>query len=228
MLIPFIVAVILLAVDLISKSVVCAYTSTGERITVLRGILSFTYSENSGASFGLFGDHPVLLLVITTAFSLGLLIFCVVKRKTLPKLAQYSFWIIISGAVGNLYDRFSFGYVRDFIDYEFIGKIIGRDFAICNFADLVLIVGTVMLLIYVLFFYGGEKGKPAVAPENVRDNKAAEETRNAEEKVDDAQTPELPADVTKESNERSQTAAEDEVKETDEAPQTVVEDVEKG
>ena len=161
MLIPFIVAVVLLAVDLISKSVVCNVTSSGETVTVIRGVLSFTYSENTGASFGLFGDHPVLLLVMTTLFTLGLIVFCVIKRNSLDRFAATSFWMIISGAIGNLYDRFAFGYVRDFIDYEFIGTIIGRRFAICNFADLVLIIGTVMLLVYVLFMYGKDADKKA-------------------------------------------------------------------
>ena len=163
MLIPFIVAVALLAVDLVSKYWVCAYTRSGDTITVIRNVLSFTYSENRGASFGMMGDHPVLLLVLTTVFTIGLICFCVFKRRSMHPLESYAFWLIISGAIGNLFDRFAFGYVRDFIDYEFISAILGRDFAICNFADLVLIVGTVMLLVYVIFFYGKERF-PEAAP----------------------------------------------------------------
>ena len=80
------------------------------------------------------------------------------------RVESFAFWLIISGAIGNLFDRFAFGYVRDFIDYEFISAIIGRQLAICNFADLVLIVGTVMLIVYVVFFYGKEHPSESTAP----------------------------------------------------------------
>ena len=58
-----------------------------------------------------------------------------------------------SGAIGNINDRIKFGYVRDFIDYTLTKSLFNYQFAICNFADAVLVIACIMLIIYVLFFY---------------------------------------------------------------------------
>jgi len=59
------------------------------------------------------------------------------------------FALFIGGAVGNLYDRFVFGYVRDFISLPFFPTIF-------NFADLSLTVGTIALV--TAFIFGTYKG----------------------------------------------------------------------
>ena len=55
-----------------------------------------------------------------------------------PALAS----LVASGAVGNLIDRIALGYVRDFIDLEFI------NFYIFNFADCAICVGAGLLILY--------------------------------------------------------------------------------
>lgn len=144
--------VVTLAIDLISKYVVCGITIDGTHITVIPKVLTFVYSENTGASFGMFGSNP-LALKITTSVMCLVLIGVLIFLRNGHILMQSGLVCILSGAIGNLYDRIVFGYVRDFIDYTFIETITGKSFAICNFADLVLIVGTVLLIIYIIFFY---------------------------------------------------------------------------
>jgi signal peptidase II len=147
------VFIITLATDLISKSVVSNITKGGNDIVVIKNILTFTYSENTGASFGIFSNNTILLSIITSIIIIGLIVYYAITLKRSHPLLKYSLALIISGALGNLYDRIVLGYVRDFIDYTFIDKIIGQQFAICNFADLVLIVGTILIGIYAIFFY---------------------------------------------------------------------------
>jgi signal peptidase II len=52
--------------------------------------------------------------------------------------------MIISGGLGNLIDRVLKGYVVDFIDLKFM------DFAVFNFADILVTVGAIALMIYVI------------------------------------------------------------------------------
>ena len=63
--------------------------------------------------------------------------------------------LVISGGIGNLIDRIRIGYVVDYIEVRLFR------FAIFNFADICVTVGIVLLLIYILFFFGkkpaGEK-----------------------------------------------------------------------
>lgn len=53
---------------------------------------------------------------------------------------------IVGGGIGNLIDRVARGYVVDFIDFRLI------HFAIFNVADIFVVVGVILLLIYLLFF----------------------------------------------------------------------------
>ena len=58
--------------------------------------------------------------------------------------------VIIGGGIGNLIDRIFYGYVIDYISLSFFPPV-------CNFADYCITVGTVLLMVYVLFF--SEVGK---------------------------------------------------------------------
>ena len=55
--------------------------------------------------------------------------------------------MILGGALGNMIDRiFHGGAVVDYLDLKLF------DFAVFNFADCFVSVGTVLLMIYILFF----------------------------------------------------------------------------
>ena len=77
---------------------------------------SIVHWRNKG---GLFGLHvagcvrPLLFLVIPLAVIAGLAYYLVAYR--LPFWTRLSLTLVLSGAVGNIYDRISLGYVIDFI-----------------------------------------------------------------------------------------------------------------
>ena len=52
--------------------------------------------------------------------------------------------MIVSGGLGNLIDRIFRGYVVDFIDVQFM------NFAVFNFADILVTVGAIAIMIYVI------------------------------------------------------------------------------
>lgn len=56
------------------------------------------------------------------------------------------FCLIMAGAIGNLYDRIFKGFVRDFIQFEFMS------FPVFNLADTFLSVGIICYTIFFLFF----------------------------------------------------------------------------
>lgn len=56
-------------------------------------------------------------------------------------------------------DRIFLGYVVDFIDFRII------DFAIFNFADACVTVGTVLLFVYIMFFSDNDKNKSIATKE---------------------------------------------------------------
>ena len=92
--------------------------------------------------------------------------------------------LVMGGAVGNLIDRIITEYVRDFI--HIIIKIGGKEIFpyVFNVADVALVIGAIMLVIYILFI-----GKDAVFRRKKKDGdktktddtKATETTTNTTE-----------------------------------------------
>ena len=72
------------------------------------------------------------------------------KNKDKHFLYYISAGLILGGTIGNAVDRVALGYVRDFINLEFM------NFPIFNIADMALTFGVIILAIYLLFIYEKE------------------------------------------------------------------------
>lgn len=156
--IELLVFIILFGADQLTKYLLTASLhSAGGTIVVIPDILTFIYSENTGASFGIFSDAPWVIMIISIATCIALIVYLLIQKKKAHKFLRFSIIVLIAGAVGNIYDRLVFGYVRDFIDYTFLETWFNINFAICNVADIVLFIGAGMLLFYIIFIY---KDKP--------------------------------------------------------------------
>ena len=67
---------------------------------------------------------------------------------------------IVGGCFGNLYDRLVFGYVRDFLNFEFM------NFPVFNIADVSLCIGIFLIVIYFIFIMPKEGKKDEKKDEN--------------------------------------------------------------
>lgn len=109
-------------------------------------ILHLHYIQNNGSAFSSFAGQTVLLLIIT-AVGIGVCTYLLVRRSKHRPLLFWSLTMIIGGAVGNLIDRiFRDGAVVDYLDIQLF------TFAVFNFADCFITVGTALLAVYILFF----------------------------------------------------------------------------
>lgn len=115
-------------------------------INLITGYLSLTYLENRGAAFGIFKNKK-LFLVGLTSIVIALMLYYLLKNKGLSKYIKLSLIMIISGAIGNLIDRIMKGYVIDFIHF-YIKNIF--DWPVFNFADILVVCGTIMLSIIIM------------------------------------------------------------------------------
>ena len=144
---------VLLFVDLITKA--AAEASTIRQSSYFLGIIRLWYTSNPGIAFGIFGDNPVAMEVMSyVTIVLALLIavmFFTIFRKNLP--VRICLAVVEAGALGNIIDRFCLGYVRDFVDVQPVG------FGICNIADFFITGGVVAVIVCILFI-----GKDAVFP----------------------------------------------------------------
>ena len=167
-----VIVAVLLAADLISKYFAAAYLPKhGGSYEVIKDVLTFRYSENSGAAFGIFEDSRVFLSVfvgVVLLAILGFMVYHIYKGKYKEKggiFLHVTLSMILAGGIGNLVDRIAFGYVRDFIEYTVVYTLFKRDFAICNLADVYLTVGVIMVVVYLIYTmvadYKKEKAKKA-------------------------------------------------------------------
>ncbi len=129
------VAAILLLLDRLSKVWALLYL-TQKGPVVLAKYFWLNYVENTGAAFGMFQNGNVILIGVM----LGVMGYIVYSWKDLCKYgltAQWAAVLILTGALGNLYDRLTLGFVVDFIDW--------RVWPVFNVADACITVGAVLL-----------------------------------------------------------------------------------
>ncbi len=158
------IAIILgsLIFDLVSKAIIAANMDYGQTIVVIPKFLNFSYTINKKAAFGnafgldkVFGEKGTLIFfIILTVLAVGFFAYLLFKDRKKGMLYRIAFSLIIGGALGNLYDRIFLSGVRDFIQIEYFGlELFGQTtFAIFNIADSCVVVGTILLLIYLIFF----------------------------------------------------------------------------
>jgi signal peptidase II len=137
--------VVVIGIDQVSKAWVLENVPLGtswQAIPALYPFFQVTFSQNTGAAFGMFQDFGMVLLVLALLISLGILVFYS-RLESHERLMQIGLVLIWSGAIGNVIDRIQHGFVVDFVQLTIPGIISN----VSNFADHFIILGVVILLI---------------------------------------------------------------------------------
>ena len=145
----------LIGVDLGTKAIVFDLFENKSSFVVLDKIFAITLARNTGASFSILSGQ-LTFLTIMPMIAIVAIIALLIIRPNLPTNLRLGAIMIAGGALGNLIDRLAFGYVRDFIDYVFLDTFFGINFAIGNVADLFLLMGVIMLIVYIIFEFKDE------------------------------------------------------------------------
>ena len=105
-------------------------------------ILNFTWVENRGVSFGLFGDGSARwMLSLFSIIVAGVLGWWALRADR--RLLISAIGLVMGGAIGNVIDRIRFGFVVDFIDFS--GT---RVFPwVFNVADSAITIGVILLIL---------------------------------------------------------------------------------
>lgn len=147
----WIIVVIGLAIDQISKYIVMTKMDYLQSITVIPKLLDLTFVMNNGAAFSILRGKAPVFIVITLIFVAAIIIFYYRQPKEEKHLR---FWlsVLCAGAWGNLIDRIRFGKVVDFFDLHI--------WPIFNFADMMVVFSVIAIAIIVIFpqkFMKGQK-----------------------------------------------------------------------
>lgn len=98
---------------------------------------------NRGVALGVISANPFLVLVIH--FLLTVLLIMYLYKSNLHLWARYSMFSIIFGSVSNLFDRFMYNGVVDYIGLWLFPKF--------NLADIMVVLGALLLIAFELNEY---------------------------------------------------------------------------
>lgn len=135
-------AIIVIPLDQLTKLWVKQNIELGGSIPAT-GFFRLTHTQNTGASFGIFPEHTIVLAVISAVTALLVLWLGLFMNRHFDflrsRLSLIALGMMLGGIVGNFIDRAFIGYVTDFLkmgtwpDY--------------NIADASAVVGSIVLAV---------------------------------------------------------------------------------
>ena len=150
----YIIAVIIIGIDQVTKWLIVKNMELGESITVIENFIYITSHRNRGAAWGILQGQMWFFYIITTIVIIGI-IYYIQKYTKENKVMGIALGLMLGGAIGNFIDRLFRKEVVDFINTY----IFSYDFPIFNVADSALCVGVVLLFIQMLLEGKQEKEK---------------------------------------------------------------------
>jgi len=151
-----IIVFFLVLIDQYTKYKVTSSLELGESFNLLP-FLDITLIFNSGIAFGLFdnlgnlGSWALYLLVVFIIFY-----FIYLTLRTENNIETLIMLLILSGGLGNVIDRSIYGYVIDFIHFNYNNF----SFYVFNFADSLITIGAIM---YFWYFFIKNKDESKVS-----------------------------------------------------------------
>jgi len=171
-----VLALLWLLIDIGSKSFFESRYETGTAITdSIIGLFRFYLVHNTGAAWGMFGDSTFFLGIMSCVICVLLLVYFFVSSKHLTKWETFGLALVFAGGLGNAIDRFSQGYVIDFIEFTFI------DFPVFNVADIGVTCGFVIFIL--AFFVREHKRSKELSAAAAAEKISAEESPNPLDKT---------------------------------------------
>jgi len=147
------IALVVLAIDQITKAIVAATIDIGENVRILGGLVYLTQIRNAGAAFSMATGMTWVLAIVALAV-VAFIVRMAPKLRSTPWAVCLG--LVLGGALGNLSDRifrapgFLQGHVVDFIS---VFAPNAERFPAFNAADSAITVGGVMLVLIALLGY---------------------------------------------------------------------------
>jgi signal peptidase II len=151
-----IVFVILLVLDQASKVLIERNVLLHQAIEIIPGFFAIVHVQNRGAAFGLLAGLPGAGTFFVIISLIAIVLICAYFHwiKDNEVWTPLCLALVLTGAVGNLLDRFRLGSVVDFLDVQYRGQ----HWPAFNVADSCITVGVLLLALKILW---GEKKETA-------------------------------------------------------------------
>jgi signal peptidase II len=144
------VALSVVILDQITKAMVRPALALHQSVELIPGFLDLTRVHNTGAAFGMLNavDFPLKTLVLSLVAIVALsgVAWYAATVPLSDRLARIGVAAVLGGAIGNLIDRATSGYVLDFVD-AYWGN---WHFWAFNVADAAISIGVVFMILDML------------------------------------------------------------------------------
>ncbi len=139
-------AAVVVVLDQITKVLTVSNIPLFGHVDFIPGFLGFTYVRNPGAAFSSFSGMQWLFALIFVIFTVAIFYEYFKKPMGFTNFERWCIAAIYGGGLGNMIDRFRFGYVVDMIQTEFM------NFPVFNVADCFISCGCILLLVSLILF----------------------------------------------------------------------------
>jgi len=138
------ISAIVIALDLVTKHLIQGAFQFGEQLKIT-SFFDLVHYHNEGAAFGFLNNAGGWQKWFFTAISITatIVITYLIKKNNAQKLFCLGLALVLGGALGNLYDRVTLGYVVDFLNFH----LNIHAFPAFNVADSSISVGVALLLL---------------------------------------------------------------------------------
>lgn len=141
------IALAVIVLDALTKWIVATRIELHDSIAVIPNLFAIVHVRNTGAAFGIGANTDsrfVPLILNGGAITVFIVVVIYALRTAVTdRILQTGLHLILGGAIGNLIDRFRFGYVTDFVDF-FVGD---HHWPAFNIADSAICIGIALLFL---------------------------------------------------------------------------------
>ena len=140
-----VLSIFIFLIDFFSKYFLISYYDLGSKGRVyVTPFLDFILVLNPGISFGILSNGDNIQRWILSALSILVIFYLYYwSTKSPSKLTKISLFIMIGGALGNVFDRLIYGKVIDFISLH----VFNYYWYVFNIADIAIVLGGFIILI---------------------------------------------------------------------------------
>ena len=147
----FVLALVIVLLDHWTKQLAATRIALYRHVQIIPGFFRLTHTENTGAAFSLFAEHPAHwkteLLIAFSVVAMLIVVVLLWKQTRALSLSGIALSLILGGAAGNLWDRASSGHVVDFLLFY----VKQYQWPVFNLADSSIVVGASLLVLEILF-----------------------------------------------------------------------------
>lgn len=140
---------ITLVIFFIDQSIKFLASTFLTKVTIIPGFLSLIYAENTGVAFSMLSGSRIIIIALSILLLMFLLYYMNKEYISCGKeqlSSNLMYGVLFGGILGNLFDRIVRSVVIDYVGLN----LFNYSFPIFNFADLMITLGVIIMLIKIL------------------------------------------------------------------------------